>query len=168
MLEDKNISLTMRELMPYVEDELAKGKGIMLPIKGISMTPFLIDNRDKIILTAVNGRRIKVGDLVMFRRNDSSYAMHRVCKDNGDNTFDILGDNHYAPDRNIRYDMIVAYVPKAIRRGREVNCEKGFWRGLMIFYMKMRIKHPATTQRVYRRIAITSERIKRILRIFNG
>ena len=159
MLDDKNLSLTMRELMPLVEAELNSGKDVQLPIKGTSMTPFLINDRDEIILTAMNSRRIKVGDLVMFRRDDGSYAMHRIYKVNGDGTFDILGDNHYAPDRNIRYDMLVAYVPKAIRKGREVDCEKGFWRNTMTFYMNFRMKHPAFTQRIYRKIV-------RLVRLF--
>lgn len=164
MLDNKNISLTMRELMPYVEEELNNGKDVLLPVKGYSMTPFLINNRDSIILTRVNSRTVKVGDLVMFRREDGSYAMHRICRDNGNNTFDILGDAQYVADRNIRYDMIVAYVPKAIRNGKEVDCEKGAWRSIMTRYMRLRMKHPAVAKIIYKTLAMLYGIKKHILR----
>ncbi|MBQ7203248.1 MAG: S24/S26 family peptidase [Eubacterium sp.] len=148
MLDDKNLSLTMRELMPLVEEELKKGKDVMLPLKGFSMTPFLIHNRDSIVLTAMNSRSIRVGDMVMFKREGGSYAMHRVYKVHSDNTFDIVGDAQFVGDKNIRYDMLVAYVPKVIRNGREIDCEKGFWRTVMTGYMKLRMTHPLTAERL--------------------
>ena len=149
VLSDKSISLSMRELMPLVEEELKNGKEVMLPVKGVSMNPFLRHNRDSIILTALNGREIKVGDLVMFRRDDGSYAMHRIYKKYADNTFDIVGDGQVACDKGICYDMLVAYVPRAVRNGKEVSCEKGFWRFIMTAYMKFRLKFPSFTCRLY-------------------
>lgn len=146
---EKNISLSMRELMPFVAEELENGKTVLLPVKGVSMEPFLINERDSIYLTALDGRDIKVGDLVMFQRNDGSYAMHRVYKKHSDGSFDIVGDNQAVCDENITYDMLVAYVPKAVRNGKTVSCEKGFWRFLMVRYMRFRLKNPKLSWRLY-------------------
>ena len=147
----------MRELMPLVEEELQKGKDVMLPLKGISMTPFLIHNRDKVILTALNSRKIKVGDIVMFRRKDGSYAMHRVYKCHGNKSFDIVGDAQYLIDEGICYDMLVAYVPRVIRNGKEIDCERGFWRTAMTAYMKLRIEHPNLVHAPARFISLMGE-----------
>ncbi|MBR2134591.1 MAG: S24/S26 family peptidase [Eubacterium sp.] len=149
MLEDKNLSLTMQELMPLVADELASGKEVMLTVKGVSMMPFLRHNKDSIIMTALNGRSINIGDLVMFRRADGSYAMHRICRINADGSFDIVGDAQLKCDENITYDMLVAYVPRVIKNGKEISCEKGFWRFAMVSYMHLRLKHPKIAFKIY-------------------
>lgn len=149
MLENKNIALTMQELMPVVSKELENGKEVMLTVKGVSMMPFLRHNKDSIILTALNGRDIRVGDLVMFQRTDGSYAMHRICRKHPDGSFDIVGDAQVQCDTGITYDQLCAYVPRAIKNGKEISCEKGFWRFAMVRYMHFRLRHPAVAAKLY-------------------
>ncbi len=149
MLDNKNITLTMQELMPLVMEELNNGKEVMLTVKGVSMMPFLRHNKDSIILTALNERTIRVGDLVMFQRANGSYAMHRVCRKHPDGSLDIVGDAQVQCDTNIPYDSLRAYVPRVVKNGKEISCEKGLWRFVMVRYMHFRLRHPAAAAKLY-------------------
>lgn len=166
MSESKSLHLSMRELMPFLIEEIKSGKEVLLTVKGISMQPFLKNNCDSVYLTALNGREIKVGDIVMFKRLDGSYAMHRVYKIHKDASFDIVGDNQIEPDRNVTYDMLVAFVPKVIRNGKTINCQKGFWRFLMIRFMKIRMKNPHYAWRLWWVISHIARLLKNPLIIF--
>ena len=148
MTQKQTRSLSIRELMPLVEEELAQGKEVLLPVKGSSMVPFLYNGRDSIYLCAPQQKRFRAGDLVMFRRKDGSYAMHRIYRVNGDGSYDIVGDNQIACDKAITHEMIKAYVPRVIRDGKEIDCTQGAWRALMVKYMKLRIAHPQLTRRL--------------------
>lgn len=136
--------------MPFVEEELAVGKEVVLVVKGFSMDPFLVHNRDKVYLTALNGRQLRKGDVVMFRREDSSYAMHRIYHIHADGSMDIVGDSQFVCDERITDTMIKAYVPKVIRKGKTISCEKGIWRDSMIRYMNLRMQHPVLAKRMLR------------------
>lgn len=149
MLDNTNISLTMQELMPLITEELSNGKEVMLTVKGVSMMPFLRHNKDSIIMTSMNGRKIRPGDLVMFQRPDGSYAMHRVYRENKDGSFDIVGDAQVKCDTGITYDRMKAYVPRVVKNGKEINCEKGLWRFAMVWYMRFRLRHPAAAAKLY-------------------
>ncbi|MBQ6381621.1 MAG: S24/S26 family peptidase [Clostridia bacterium] len=148
-MDKTTLSLSMRELMPFAENEIAAGREVLLPVKGNSMVPFLRDGRDSIYLSAPK-QSFHVGDLVMFRREDGSYAMHRIYQVNQDGSYDIVGDNQIACDKAITNGMIKAFVPRAIRDGKEIDCTKGAWRFAMVVYMKLRLNHPKLTQRLMR------------------
>ena len=150
MNEKETLSLSMRELMPFVEEELAAGKEAVLTVKGYSMDPFLVHNRDKVYLTALNGTPLRKGDVVMFCREDGSYAMHRIYKIRADGSMDIVGDSQYICDAGVTPSMIKAYVPKVIRKGKTISCEKGLWRFWMVRYMNLRMRCPRFTKHVMR------------------
>ena len=167
MTEKKSISFSMSELMPFVIEQIESGQTVTLPVKGVSMEPFLRDNKDSIFLVSPKDREPEKGDLYMFRRADDSYAMHRVYSVNSD-TLDFVGDNQFILER-VSKDAVVAYVPRVVRKGKEINCEKGYPRNKMIrrmnfrqrhkkliyrkWYITMSLKHPFITfKRIFKRL----------------
>ena len=141
MTEKKSVSLSMRELMPFVIEQIENGQTVSLTVKGVSMQPFLTDGKDSIMMVSAVGREPKTGDLYMFRRPGDSYAMHRVLSVNSDGTLDFVGDNQLMPER-VPKEALVAYVPRVVRDGKEINCEKGYWRRKMTRRMRFRQRHP--------------------------
>ncbi|MBQ2348112.1 MAG: S24/S26 family peptidase [Clostridia bacterium] len=148
MTENGTLSVSMRELMPVIIEQIEDGQTVSLTVKGYSMQPYLMNGKDTIFLVSPKDRNPKVGDLYMFRRSDGSYAMHRICRINSDGTFNFVGDNQYLNDKSITSSQLVAYVPKAIRKGKEISCEKGFLRFYMIRRMFFRQKHPKMSQKI--------------------
>ena len=150
MTEKETLSVSMRDLMPVVIEQLENGQIVSLKIKGVSMQPYLMDEKDSIFMVSPQGHTPKLGDLFMFRRKDGSYAMHRLSRKNNDGTYDFVGDNQFVPDCGLTNQQLVAYVPNAIRNGKKISCEKGFLRFYMIQRMLFRRDHPKTAQRIIR------------------
>ncbi|MEE3450590.1 MAG: S24/S26 family peptidase [Acutalibacteraceae bacterium] len=146
MTDNKVLSVSIRELMPVIMEQIENGQTVSLKIKGISMQPYLMNNKDTIFMVSPKDHTPKIGDLYMFRRQDGSYAMHRLSRINSDGTYDFVGDNQYLHDCNLTKDQFVAYVPKAIRNGKEISCEKGLLRFYMTKRMIFRREHPKTAQ----------------------
>ncbi|MBR4727247.1 MAG: S24/S26 family peptidase [Clostridia bacterium] len=149
-------SVQLAELMPLIRETLAAGQTATIRIKGISMEPFLINGRDDVELAALGDRVIRVGDLLLFEREDHSFALHRVCCVYPDGRFDIVGDNQQIRDLGIPRDAVIAYVPRVWRDGREIGCDAGFWRSLMTFYMRARLRFPRVARRCMRLIQMTA------------
>lgn len=162
MKTEKTIAVTLKEMMPVIREALANGQTVELTVRGVSMEPFLINGRDSVFLTSPEGRQFRTGDLVMFQRTDGSFAMHRICRVNADGTFDIVGDNQIACDRQIRQAQIVAFVPRATRNGKNVDCEKGFWRRTMIAYMRLRLRRPKAAYGLVRRLSYPAKLLRTI------
>ena len=150
MTEKETLSVSMRDLMPVVIEQLENGQIVSLKIKGVSMQPYLMDEKDSIFMVSPQGHTPKLGDLFMFRRKDGSYAMHRLSRKNNDGTYDFVGDNQFVADCGLTNQQLVAYVPNAIRNGKKISCEKGFLRFYMIQRMLFRRDHPKAAQRIIR------------------
>lgn len=95
-----------------------------LLISGNSMSPFLIHGRDTVYLTKVS-RPLRRGDIVLYRRTNGAYILHRICAVEGD-TFSILGDAQTQIETGVARAQIFAVVCAAVRKGQrqEPGC---FW-----------------------------------------
>ena len=68
----------------------------------------------------------------MFRREDGSYAMHRICRVDSDGSLDFVGDGQLLVEKGISPDVLAAYVPEVLRKGKIINCRGGIIHSLMI------------------------------------
>lgn len=87
-----------------------------LLISGNSMSPFLIHGRDTVYLTKVN-RPLRRGDIVLYRRKNGAYILHRICTVEED-TFSIIGDAQTEIEQGIAREQIFAMVCAADRKGK--------------------------------------------------
>lgn len=69
---------------------------IVSNIKGISMLPFLKQNRDNVVITKVD-KPIEKYDVVLYKSNNN-YVLHRVIDINGDELL-IKGDNTISSEK---------------------------------------------------------------------
>ena len=58
------------------------GEAVRLPVRGYSMSPWLLDGRDTVILHPVDPAGIVVGDVILYRWKDA-FLMHRVVEIKG-------------------------------------------------------------------------------------
>lgn len=97
-----------------------------LQITGSSMTPFLVHGRDSVLLTPIRGDTPRRGDIVLYRRDNGAYVLHRVHRCARDGTFSMLGDAQQTVEHGIRREQLVAVAHSAVRKGKRQ--EKGtFW-----------------------------------------
>lgn len=72
--------------------EIRPGEEFSLLVTGNSMVPFLLDRRSTVYLTREEAYVPHVGDIVLFRRADGAYVLHRVHKIRKDGVLVINGD----------------------------------------------------------------------------
>ena len=136
-----------RMVVSVVLEMIKDGGSYPLSGSGYSMKPFLCEN-DTLILTSVEGRRIRVGDILLYERDNGKFVLHRVYKVKRDGTFEFVGDNQYKAEKGIRQDQLRAYVEKVIRNGKEIDCGKPFIRIAAIINMLYRVKVPFISYRI--------------------
>lgn len=96
------IQLRNEEFLPKVVELLEQGHSVTLPLRGISMRPFLEDGRDKAVLVkAVNPN---VGDAVLAEISPKTYVLHRLWKTEGEHAT-LLGDGNMSPEHCLLTDI---------------------------------------------------------------
>ena len=105
-----------------------------LVVSGSSMTPFLISGRDTVYLSRLE-RPARRGDILLYRRDNGDYVLHRVWKTGADG-LTMVGDAQTELEREIRENQIIARVTAVVRKGKrmEPGC---FWWG---FFEKVWIR----------------------------
>ena len=96
---------------------------VPVPIRGISMRPFLYDG-DYAYLSPLPDR-VKKGDILLFQRENRQYVLHRVYKTCRDGSLLMLGDSQVTAEP-VAANQLRAKV-SFVRRGGK-DCRPGFFR----------------------------------------
>lgn len=147
--EVKSKTVPLAELYPVMEEVLSSGGTFSITVSGNSMYPFLKHMRDQAVFAPIGARSIRRGDIVFYQRASGQFVMHRVyCVDNA-GVMTMLGDAQWTLEPGIRPEQLRAYVIKVVRKGKEINCERGYWRRVMTAYLA-RVKAPRLTRFILR------------------
>ena len=74
-----NIPCSFADLLPVMQEQLAKGEKVTFVVNGTSMQPMIINGKDSVVLKKANGR-LKKYDLPFYRRDDGHFVLHRIVK----------------------------------------------------------------------------------------
>ncbi|MBO7680224.1 MAG: S24/S26 family peptidase [Thermoguttaceae bacterium] len=118
---------------------LAAGKRVSMTPTGSSMLPTLRGGRDTVVLEAPGERKLRRGDMILYRRLDGTYVLHRIVKVSAPRRrYTLCGDNQIAPERGIDREQVLA-VLRSFRRGsREIDCDGLFFRLYSEVWMALR------------------------------
>ena len=98
------------------------GQGLQIPVEiklaGSSMQPLIRMNLDLVTILPLSGN-LSAGDIVLFRRADGAFVVHRVYQLKGD-TVITLGDNCENPDPPMQREQILGKVVKIQRGNRTI------------------------------------------------
>ncbi len=109
--------LSTKELMPLISDLLKTAERVRFTVKGNSMYPLLRGNRDEVEVVKCDS--IGKYDIVLYKRSDGSYVLHRVLKkDNG--ALSIAGDFEQELEHPVYENQVIAKVDNIIRAGGKV------------------------------------------------
>ena len=70
-------------LLEEVASLVAEGRDVELMTKGTSMLPFIVGDRDSVILRKGNADSPQPGEIVLARRSPGNYVLHRIISVNG-------------------------------------------------------------------------------------
>ena len=72
-------------------------EAVPVPIRGVSMRPFLRDGDFAYLVSLPE--KIRPGDILLFQRPNNRYVLHRVRKIKADGSLLLLGDSQLTPER---------------------------------------------------------------------
>jgi hypothetical protein len=132
------ISVKMKEMVPIIEDLVERGYKVNLTVTGDSMYPFLRNTIDSVLLSCKNSFNIKKGSIVLYKRRNGQYILHRICKLNK-GEFYAVGDSQTQIEGPLHMEQIVAVVTAVFKDGnfkiKEISCENSLWKFLSFLWL---------------------------------
>ncbi len=123
------------EFLPIVVELLKHKKTVTIPLKGISMRPFLENNRDAALLTLPG--EVKVWDPVLAEIEPGHFVLHRIRKIDGEDVT-LMGDGNlrceYCKLSDIRAAVVGFY-----RKGRKKLDRTDGWKWRTYSWIWMRL-----------------------------
>lgn len=113
----------MEELYPILKEQLEAGGQCLLPVTGYSMLPALRQGRDSVILRPY--ARLKRGDIVLYRRQNGQYVLHRIVRLEGERVL-CCGDNQFLAEY-VTPKQILAVVSAIVQNRRQKELRSLSW-----------------------------------------
>lgn len=130
MRKELCVNVSMQELAPIIVQTVNAGGTAELTVTGRSMLPLLLDRVSRVKLTAIT--EPKYGDIVLYRRDNGTYVLHRIVKCCEDGTYTMCGDGQTVLEPRLRRDQMIAVVQSFARHDKWRSCEnplyKLWWR----------------------------------------
>ena len=115
------------------EEYLAQNGSMTYTNVGISMLPLLRQGKDLFIVKKKDNARCRVGDVVLYRRNDQ-HVLHRIVEVR-ERDYVILGDNCIGREAGITDDDILGVMTGFVRNGKEHSVSETGYRLFSAFWM---------------------------------
>jgi Peptidase S24-like. len=119
-----------------VEKFISQGESVEILVRGKSMTPYLRDGIDKVVLSPVGQTKLQKGDIVLFYHS-GSYLLHRIIRREEDYLI-IQGDGNIKKQEKATFSDIKGIVKYKIRPDGKFISVKNFshrfyWRSWLFF-----------------------------------
>lgn len=136
-----NNRVELNDLWPIIDEVISSGGEFQFKPNGISMLPLIRPGVDTV--TLVSPGEIKKTDIVLYRRDNGKFVLHRVMyvrkKD-----FIMRGDNQKYLEVGVRRDQILASVKFIVKDGSCVDFSseeyKKYVKSLYRHILKYRIR----------------------------
>lgn len=119
MKAEAMFELSVDEYIPLVSEAVSGGGEFRLYPKGTSMLPLIRHGVDSVLLTAVN--EPKKNDIVLYRRENGQYVLHRIVKLDKGGSYSMCGDNQTVVEHGITRSQMIATVSVVYRGERAVS-----------------------------------------------
>lgn len=109
------------------EQELREKGSLIYTTVGMSMRPFLRSGEDLMVIEARPGQRFRNRDVVLYRRKNGKYVLHRIMWVRADD-YVLCGDNCWDLEPGIRDDQVLGVLTAVIRNGARMDVNSGTYR----------------------------------------
>lgn len=114
--ESPKMQVTLADMMPLFEEQLAAGQKVRFIPHGNSMWPMLRSGRDAVELSPLP-QRLKKYDLPLYRRPDGRFLLHRIIRVE-QNGCTCSGDRQLRCESGVKREQMIALVTAFCRNGR--------------------------------------------------
>lgn len=121
----QTVTIPMEELVPVLLLQLQRGDRASLQVTGNSMAPMLHHRKDTVFLESVKAP-LKKGDLILYRRDNGKYVLHRIVRVRHEGAFVCSGDHQWEPEEVFAH-QVLAVVTDFVRDGKAyTNQHRGY------------------------------------------
>ena len=128
------------------EEYLEKNGTLIYRNVGVSMLPLIKQGRDLFIVQKKSENRCKKYDVVLYKRADEKYVLHRIIKVN-ENDYIIRGDNCVNKEYGIKDEDIIGVMTSFIRKGKEYSVDNRLYKIYSVLWCKLYF-----LRRIYQRL----------------
>ncbi len=112
------LTLPNEVILNQVERMIGDGVTVTLKVKGRSMLPFIVGERDSVRLEPLAD--IAVGDILLAKLDDGNFVIHRAYAIDGDH-ITLMGDGNIIYPEHCSRSQIIAIVTRVITPRGEIN-----------------------------------------------
>lgn len=120
---------------PLIEKALAGGGQFTLYPSGTSMLPLLHEHQDFVVLARL-AREPQKYDIVLYRRKNGAFVLHRIIKKQSDGSFVMTGDNQTALERDITKNQIIGTVIEIGRKIKPMSMKSLRYKAYVFFWCR--------------------------------
>lgn len=121
----KKLILPNEILMGEVERLLSQGTAVTIMTKGNSMLPFIVGERDSVVLKPY--RKPQVGDIALAHLDSGAYVLHRIIAISDTGMVTLMGDGNICGTEHCHSERLCGKTVTVIRRGRRYNPDSRSW-----------------------------------------
>ena len=143
--------LDTRQYVNLLLELMRPDRPVSLAVWGSSMAPFLIHGRDAVRLVKCT-HPPKRGEIVLFRRLDGQYVLHRVWRVTKSGWY-LLGDSQTDPEGPVHGEQICCLVIAVRRKGKWYGRNSALWRFFKIVWLVLTPVRPLFIAMLARRHA---------------
>lgn len=113
-------------LISQVAELIRQGRTVTLTARGNSMTPFIADRRDQVMLGPCTEADLQPGAVVLAEDTHHRYVLHRIIRREGD-ALTLLGDGNVGQTEQTDIHHVMGLLMAVIRKGRTYPTDGTVW-----------------------------------------
>ncbi|MBO5953037.1 MAG: S24/S26 family peptidase [Oscillospiraceae bacterium] len=117
----QTVTIPMENLAQVLQLQLDRGGTATLTVTGSSMMPMLHSHTDTVFLVPVTAS-LKKKDLILYRRENGKYVLHRIVRQRSREAFICSGDNQWEPE-TVYAHQAIGLVNGFTRKGKRYSVE---------------------------------------------
>lgn len=131
----RTIPLCSQNHLEKVKDDIAQDVILRYVVKSNSMRPFIVSERDEVILKQVNSDSFQKGTILFAELGERHHVAHRLIEVDGDNLV-LRGDANFKLKEMCGRGDVIAEVVAVVRKGRKVKRGSPTWNFYRYFWPK--------------------------------
>ena len=149
-MEIRKLVIPNEVLLGQVADLVASGTNVTLLARGNSMLPFIIGDKDSVLL--IKPTPLKKGQIVLAEVVKGHYVLHRIIKIEGEN-ITLMGDGNLCGTEHCKVSDVKALAIKVLKGEREIDCYTG-WKMFEVRLWHLLLPIRRYLLAIYRRIVL--------------
>lgn len=114
--------------MGKIEQCLKEPGYVIMQTKGTSMWPLFTEGKSRVEIVPCEGKALRKGDIVLYRKNDDTLVLHRILKAADEESFLVCGDHQWREIERIGKDEILGVAQGFYIKGSFVDDETLWYR----------------------------------------